>query len=49
MSSGNTMLYQLFKQAKKQKSYSKHELDQIENALENIEPFIDYKKSEFAK
>ena len=49
MESGMSALFGLFKTAKKQKTYSKHELGQIENALENIEPFIEYKKKEFAK
>ena len=49
----------MFKQAKKQlvpalrndaiTMYTKEELGSIENALINIEPFIEYKKSEFAK
>ena len=39
----------MFKNAKKQKMYSKQELGSIENALINIEPFVEYKKSEFAK
>lgn len=49
METGAQPLQLLYKQAKKQKQYTKQELGNIENALINIEPFIEYKKSEFLK
>ena len=49
MIQGAEPLQQLFKNAKKQKTYTKQELGSIENALININPFVEYKKGEFAK
>ena len=43
MAAGEPNLQTMFKAAKKQKSYSKHELGQIENSLVNIKPFVEYK------
>mmetsp|Transcript_924 Transcript_924/g.1653 ORF Transcript_924/g.1653 Transcript_924/m.1653 type:complete len:95 (-) Transcript_924:35-319(-) len=43
MRSGEPMLKQMFMQAKASKKFSNQEIAVIENAMENLLPFIDYK------
>ena len=49
MKSGHGQLNQMYKAAKKESMYDSHHLAQIENALENVSPFVEYKWAEFAK
>lgn len=46
MRTGEPSLHTLYSSSKKNKTFAKHELDEIENALENVRPFIDYKLAE---
>jgi len=49
MEVGYNGLKAMFKKAKKDKEYSRDQLGEIDNALANVQPFIDYKKAEFVK
>ena len=40
MSSGYNVLMEMYKTAKKQRSFANYELNEIENALENVMPFV---------
>ena len=44
MAMGGPGLLQLFQQCKQNKTLSKNELANAENALENLMPFVEYKK-----
>jgi len=46
MSAGEQTLHHMYHTSKKNKVFAPHELDTIENALENVRPFVDYKKKE---
>lgn len=44
MAQGAPSLAQLFLKCKQQKTLSRNELANAENALENVMPFVEYKK-----
>ena len=46
MAKGQDGLATLYKKSKQEKLLSKNELGNVENALENLAPFIDYKRNE---